>query len=87
MPHWFKIPAKFIADADNEVGGVAVAINLDSIAFIIQEQSRDGKPGLNITTTSGPLRLHGISLEVFLSLSVTSLTTETIGESAGDKGE
>ena len=87
MPTWFKIPARFITADDSE--GIAIAINLDAVALIIQEKARDGQPSLNINMMNGsPLRLHGVSLEAFLALSVTMLTAEPAeptGKSVGNK--
>ena len=87
MPNWFQIPARFTAGSDED-DGISVAINLDSIAFIIQDTARDGKPILKINMMNAqPLDLHGVTLEVFLALSRAALTADPPGESAGNKGE
>ena len=79
MPSWFKIPAKFITDDSSD--GISVAINLDSVTFIIQDKTTAGEPVLDINMTgSKPLRLNGISLEAFLGLSVTHLAAESAEE-------
>ena len=82
MPSWFRIPAKFITDDSSD--GTAVAINLDSVTFIIQDKTDAGEPVLDINMSgSKPLRLNGISLDAFLGLSITHLKAESAGESEG----